>query len=45
MVHEQIILHIAVSVLCILIFSGYGETCLNKVVIFIILAKPLHGNE
>ena len=26
-------------------FPGYGETCLNKEVICIILAKPLHGNE
>ena len=44
MVYEQIKLHIVVSMLCIFNFPYY-ETCLNKLIIYIILEKPLSGNE
>ena len=37
MVHEQIKLHIVVSMLCIFNFAYYEETCLNEVVIWTIL--------
>ena len=45
MIHEQMKLHVVVSMLCIFSFPYYEETCLNKVVICITLEKPLHGNE
>ena len=45
MVDEQIKLHNVVSMLYIFNFPYYEETCLIKVVIYIILEKPLHGND
>ena len=42
MAHEQIKLHIVVSMLCLVNYPYYEETCLKDLVIFIILEKPWH---
>ena len=44
-VGERIKRRIVVSLFCIFNFPYYEETYLNKVIIYIMLEKPLHGNE